>query len=286
MTPKDIINNYNGVPDTLNIPDIIKLFTDSYPSLATRGKNLSIFKRKLLEKTPINGYSSAYEYNVIMMKSKQKPLLLGKLADIRLPREESKTLTLHQKKRHEERVIHQNNISSDNVEKLISMLKSDNITEVMIGFAVCTGRRSTEVTKTGIFKKIKNDTNHVKFQGILKDFLNKNKTFTIPIIGDSTHILKAYRRIRKEVDASGLDNDQAIKIYGDRMLKRIKKFDKSMTIHSLRSIYVSYLYQYKNTENHSKTHMIQHYLCHDGQECTVNYNNWIIDEPQEEEDLR
>jgi integrase len=276
MNLSTILSEYNGIPDTLNIPLILQLFKIKYPSISTRSKELSKFKRLLLEKTNINGFSSGYEYNVLMRKQKKSRDLLGKLNDIHLEQDEATLLLSNVVQRNKERVIYENVISKSLVESLINMIYSDNIIENMIGITICTGRRSTEVTKTGIFKKIQKNNHELTFQGILKNTLNISTSYKIPIIGNSSDILKVYRKVRKECDSTDLSIEQIIKLYGNRMLKHLKKLDTKLTVHSLRSIYISYLYQYMNPLHHSKTYMVEHFLCHESQGCTNHYNNWII----------
>jgi hypothetical protein len=82
-----------------------------------------------------------------------------------------------------------------------------------------------------------------------------------------------------------LSNDQSEKIYGSKIRRKLYSIFqengldiKQVNFHSLRSLYIEYLYKYQNPGNLSKTFMIKEYLLHDDTSTTSNYNNVKITE--------
>jgi hypothetical protein len=285
MNTINLITNYNGDPESIDVESILKYFNENYSNINTRAKVLSQTKRKLMERTPIQGYDNGYEYNVYQRKNRLPSDLLGKLNKLVLDRSDSNNLRDIRKKNHENKITNDFVITKDIVEKLIGLINSKDIVDVAIGLAVCTGRRSTEITKTGTFKGIRGVKTDVRFSGILKNHLNKTVIFNIPVIGKPIRIVKACKNIRKEWVTTDMTNEQTEKMYGSRIRRGLYKIfqeynldNQHCNFHTLRSIYIEYLYKYCNPNNLSKTHMIKTYLLHEDTSTTSNYNNVKITE--------
>jgi hypothetical protein len=135
MDIKDIITNFNGNPESIDVESILVFFNEKYPNINTRAKVLSQTKRRLMERTPIPGYTNGYEYNVLCKKSGKPVELLGKLNMLVLNRSDANDLKILQKKSHESNIVNDFVISREVVEKLINLINSKDPTEIAIGVA-------------------------------------------------------------------------------------------------------------------------------------------------------
>ncbi len=289
---KNILNNYNGNPETLDIDDILKKFYDQYQPnehgvRASLSSKISAFKGELLLKTIVENYESGKQYNEEMIKTKQKPILIGRINDLKMQKKDSGLLRTHQITQTNTRSTQEQFIDKNIVDELLKLVKSDKPIEIVIGLCIATGRRITEITKTAKFYKIRNNQHLIEFSGTLKTNNDQTK-YTIPVLVPSQDAIDALKKIRMLFNTKKMTNEECDQVYGAKarycLKTSLKKngFEIEMTIHTLRSLYISYLYQFKNPNNITKSQLIEKHLCHDSRVCSDNYNYWVIRDSNEE----
>ena len=267
-----LLSNYNGEPHTINAKEIIDFFTNKYPKVSTRDSKISSFKKQIMLKTIIPGFENGYLYNLKMRKQYKFPELLKEINNIKIDITDRIVLDKKQKDKHENNNTHSKTIPRETVDKLLKLLKSKNTYELFIGLLVACGRRSTEISGNGVLRRAKGQ---ILFKGILKDYLNKNEEYAIVALVKPELLMKSYRRFKKETEF--IKTPEEIQNFNNRSLKYLKNLLKiDITLHNLRSIYISYLFQYQNIEGLSKNWLVKNRLIHSDMGQTTNYNNFEI----------
>ncbi|MGB0880593.1 MAG: protelomerase family protein [Polaribacter sp.] len=145
-----------------------------------------------------------------------------------------------------------------------ALLKTNNWQNIAVGLIALTGRRSTEIVKTGSFEAV--DTFVAHFDGQLKKKGNKND-LDIVVLCESDLIVKALDKLRRLKDCSGWTNEQAKDNTNGTINRTIKRnFEqitdlKGLTAHDLRRIYVEVVYQrYMIMENDFEINRLNTYV--------------------------
>lgn len=160
----------------------------------------------------------------------------------------------------EEEWVHMNAVSQGQVQsrevKLIdepelvvevgrALLASDDWAEIVIGLALCTGRRLAEILVTGSFTWATDYT--VIFAGQLKTKERPMIPYEIPTLAPASLVCSAVERVRGMLDLSEVDEKHASRVYGravseaaDRRLALVvptRRDRESLFAHAFRSIY-------------------------------------------------
>lgn len=134
------------------------------------------------------------------------------------------------------------------VQRALPLLLSDRWAELVVGVAICTGRRLTEVMKTGTFELGTGYT--VWFEGQLKAGHRPRERFEIPTLLRAFLVMDAVKKLRRLVDCSELEesrvsqkydravNETVDRLYRDLIPVRVTKDEGAApTVHVLRGVY-------------------------------------------------
>lgn len=163
-------------------------------------------------------------------------------------------------------------ITNDVIEKLFGFANSDDPFQLFMYILFVSGRRTTEVLQ-GDFKSAKG-RGKVEFDGLLKTRGDTPPKAIIEIIGDKTTFLKAVRRCRKKVKASGHTFD-TFKRYLDRRIK--KEFGPGFRAHTLRGIYANYMYEFNNPQKKKINTFIKDVLNHNSIDSSLSYTQYKLE---------
>lgn len=276
----EFLENYNGDPKTIIAKDIVEEFYKHYKGkLSSISCNLSKFKGQILLKTKVKGYKNGKKYNECMRKDLKETPLLYDINNVKMKAEDASELAIFKIERRDTRASSITYISKDTVETLISHVNKTypkDIGYLIVGLLITTGRRSTEITKSGIFKEIPNDPYRLSIKGTLKK-CDDTSMHEFPTLIPAKTILKGIKKLRAMYKLKDLSNEEVEKLYGSKG-RYIMKKQYGMTLHSLRSIYVSYLHQYQNPDGHTKAKIIKDNLSHKNMDCNLHYSNFEITE--------
>lgn len=127
--------------------------------------------------------------------------------------------------------------------------KSENYDELIVCVSLATGRRMTEICKTGEFKK-QDDKKFVIFSGQLKKKDLTDKPYEIPIIGlDSDELRDVMKRLRAQKDWSKDDNEKVASLTNKRPNDIFKAlFGANVTSEIIRGAYA--FIAYRSQKNH------------------------------------
>jgi hypothetical protein len=135
------------------------------------------------------------------------------------------------------------------VQRALPLLLSEEWAELVVGVAICTGRRLTEVLKTGEFTP---GTGYsVWFEGQLKASNRPPERFEIPTLLRAFLVLDAVKKVRHLVDCTALENDQVSQKYGNAVNETVDRIYRDLipirvtkeqenagpTAHVLRGVY-------------------------------------------------
>jgi uncharacterized protein (DUF1778 family) len=130
----------------------------------------------------------------------------------------------------EEEWVHMNAVSQGQVQnrevKLIeepelvvevgrALLSSEDWAEIVVGLALCTGRRLAEILVTGSFTEATDYT--VIFAGQLKTKERTMVPYEIPTLAPASLVLSAVERVRGMLDLAGIDEKQVSRVYGKQV---------------------------------------------------------------------
>ena len=265
---QEILQNYNGVPNTLNIPLIIELFSAKYASVNTRDSKISAFKKQLLLKTTVPNYQNGHIYNITMKKQGLQPILIKPLDTLQISKEDRDIVFKQQAESHEQSIQYEKCIPKECVDKLIKLIGSKNLYEIYISLLIITGRRSSEINASGKLRKSKG---RLLFTGKLKNELEKSNEYEIQSLIPIEKTISAFNRFKK------LLGDQDPVLFSGRALKYLKNQLKiDIKLHDLRGIYISYFYQYLNKGGLSKNYLVKTLLLHSDLKQISNYSRFII----------
>jgi hypothetical protein len=96
-----------------------------------------------------------------------------------------------------------------------ALLASDDWAEIVVGLALCTGRRLAEILVTGSLREATDST--VIFAGQLKTKERTVVPYEIPTLAPASLVLSAVERVRGMVDLAGIDERQVSRVYGKQV---------------------------------------------------------------------
>lgn len=150
------------------------------------------------------------------------------------------------------------------IESAKGLLKSNEWQNIATGLIALTGRRCTEIVKTGSFEVVDNFVVH--FDGQLKKKGNKND-LDIVVLCESELIVAALEKLRKLKDCSSWSNEEAKDNTNGTINRTIKRtFGEitelsGLTAHDLRRVYVEIVYQrYMIAENDFEINRLNTYV--------------------------
>ena len=133
------------------------------------------------------------------------------------------------------------------VSRAMTLLLSDNWAELVVGIAMCTGRRLGEILKTAVFTQKEAYT--VWFEGQIKGRTRIEGKYEIPTLVRGYLVVEAVAKLRRLVDCTELDlaqvsqkydkgvNDTVERIFAGVIPVRPSK--ERVTVHDFRAIYAS-----------------------------------------------
>ncbi|GHO82727.1 hypothetical protein KSZ_07330 [Dictyobacter formicarum] len=132
------------------------------------------------------------------------------------------------------------------VERAVSLLFSPAWADLVVGIAVCTGRRLAEIMKTGTFTVKEPYT--VWFDGQVKGRGREQKRYEIPTLVRAFLVVEAVARLRALVDTTDLEieqvsqkygkavNEAAARSYGD-LEELVRATREKVSVHNFRGMY-------------------------------------------------
>ena len=132
------------------------------------------------------------------------------------------------------------------VERALSFLFSETWADLVVGIAVCTGRRLAEIMKTATFRVKEPYT--VWFEGQVKGRGREQERYEIPTLVRAFLVVEAVGRLRALVDCTGLEieqvsqkygkavNDAAVRSYGD-LEEFVRATREKVSVHNFRGMY-------------------------------------------------
>ncbi|GHO87180.1 protelomerase family protein [Dictyobacter formicarum] len=132
------------------------------------------------------------------------------------------------------------------VERAMSLLFSETWADLVVGIAVCTGRRLAEIMKTGTFTVKEPYT--VWFEGQVKGRGREPGRSEIPTLVRAFLVVEAVQRLRALVDCTGLEieqvsqkygkavNEAAARSYGD-LEELVRATREKVSVHNFRGMY-------------------------------------------------
>jgi uncharacterized protein (DUF1778 family) len=133
------------------------------------------------------------------------------------------------------------------VHRAMALLLSDDWAELVVGIAMCTGRRLAEILKTAVLTQKEPYT--VWFEGQIKGRTRIEERYEIPILVRAYLVIEAVKKLRRLVDCTELEvaqvsqkygkgvNDAVERIYADKVEKRGDR--DRITAHTLRNLYAA-----------------------------------------------
>ncbi len=133
------------------------------------------------------------------------------------------------------------------VGRAMSLLLSDNWAELVVGIALCTGRRLAEILKTAVFTQKEAYT--VWFEGQIKGRTRIEGKYEIPTLVRAYLVVEATQKLRRLVDCTELElaqvsqkydrgvNDVVERLFSSVIPVRTSK--ERVTVHDFRAIYAS-----------------------------------------------
>ncbi len=125
------------------------------------------------------------------------------------------------------------------------LLRSGRWEDIVVGLAVTTGRRLTEILKTAVFHPLSPYT--VQFEGQLKQKAELLAPYEIPTLCEADLVIEAASRLRALLDCSTLDNTEVERRYGPTVrtttghhfqsLIPVRANDVNLYTHACRAVY-------------------------------------------------
>ncbi|GHO64444.1 hypothetical protein KSC_033360 [Ktedonobacter sp. SOSP1-52] len=107
------------------------------------------------------------------------------------------------------------------VERALSLLFSPEWADLVVGIAVCTGRRLAEILKTGEFGVKEPYT--VWFEGQVKGRGREPERYEIPTLVRAFLVVETVQRLRSLVDCTGLEIEQVSQKYGKAVNEAVER---------------------------------------------------------------
>lgn len=163
-------------------------------------------------------------------------------------------------------------INQDIIEKIMSYENSDDIYENAIYLLLVTGRRIIELIESEFYlSKKKQYKNYILADGIKKRKDDGNGCSFIPLVNNKK-VMKKIKDFKNKIKYK-----KNIESFKRLLLRKIKaKIDQNMKTHSLRGIYVMYLYKFRNEKNEKVNSFIMSNLCHQNIDSSLNYTGYEL----------
>lgn len=113
------------------------------------------------------------------------------------------------------------------------------VDHVVTALGIVTGRRMAELLVTARFEVV--DDNHVMFKGQLKTPDADPPAYKIRILAPADQVVRALRVVRDAYPSMTLEGANGAP--QQRLSKIVKRIDKNISFHTLRTIYASILYE-------------------------------------------
>jgi hypothetical protein len=162
--------------------------------------------------------------------------------------------------------------------------KSDKYSELVLCVSLATGRRFTEIVKTGKFEKISKKEHYVLFSGTLKKRDVVTKPLEIPLVGLTSYELRIIiNKIRAMKDFSNKSNKDVVALNIIKKVNRKLKVlfgDNRVTSEIIRGGYAYICYRLYSDQSISEQLYGARILDHaigDIQTFAVNYNKTYVD---------
>ena len=162
-------------------------------------------------------------------------------------------------------------INIDMFKKIINLKNSNNIYDNYLYALFISGRRTSELI-SATFKKGVGKNIYI-MDGLLKTGSEnaEDKICNFKTLSNKSFLI-LIRKIKKEI------KQRKIKQFKKNLDNRIRfLFDGEITPHTLRSIYINYLYKFHNPENIEINPFIQQYLNHKTIKASLSYTGIKID---------
>lgn len=236
---------YNKQKHTSILNQISKIIMSDNPKPRTISVRYSLIKKHFKSKT-----NNTEFLNSIRPPSKITETLLKQNADIR---DNRKLIPIEQKI----------------IEHAITLKTSTNMYDLAIFLLLVTGRRSSELL-TGKYIADSNGKD-IKMRGILKRTDTKQCNFT-PLVKPSI-VLSTLRRFRTYIKNKPISRGT----FNRGLNRRIKKlFGSTYKPHTLRGVYVTYLFKFRNTGDLKINTFIKNQLCHQSINSSLNYTQYKL----------
>jgi hypothetical protein len=130
--------------------------------------------------------------------------------------------------------------------RALSLVLSDQWSELVVGIALCTGRRLAEILKTGTFAVKEPYT--VWFEGQVKGRTRIPDRYELPTLVRGYLVVEAVAKLRRLVDCTTIEVEQVSQKYGKAVNETVERVygeqipareNHKISVHTLRSIYAS-----------------------------------------------
>jgi len=171
------------------------------------------------------------------------------------------------------------NFSDKDVDKILSLIDSDNILDLGIYLQFISGRRASEIYQHKDdhdlikLERIKNKPELVKFSSLHKKNNDEKREIVmlVPDTIDSKTFKEKYTQLQKNFDIKTQDYINRI----NRRLKELFKNKKDMSSHKLRGMYAVYMFNEHNPQDMNINGFITDILNHDSPDSSLNYSNYV-----------
>ncbi|GCF11390.1 protelomerase family protein [Dictyobacter arantiisoli] len=132
------------------------------------------------------------------------------------------------------------------VNRALALVLSDEWSELVVGIAICTGRRLAEILKMGTFAVKEPYT--VWFEGQVKGRTRMPDRYELPTLVRGYLVVEAMAKLRRLVDCTALEVEQVSQKYGKAVNETVERVYGSLiperdhhhlSVHNLRSYYAS-----------------------------------------------
>lgn len=133
------------------------------------------------------------------------------------------------------------------VHRALPLFLSDDWTDLVVGVAMCTGRRLAEILKTGNFTVKEGYT--VWFEGQVKGRTRIQERFEIPTLVRSYLVVEAVAKLRRLIDCTDLEIEHVSQRYGKAVNEAVERLyadlipargdRERLSVHNLRALYAS-----------------------------------------------
>lgn len=161
-------------------------------------------------------------------------------------------------------------IHKKDIKKIMSFAKSKDIFKLAIYLLFVTGRRISELLGAEFFSTKKPYL--VKIRGVLKRTDNVDCEF--PLLINKAKFFKIMKRFKDLQTYTNMDTFHRLL---NNKVKILLENDK-LKPHSLRGMYITYLFKFRNKDNLKINTFIKKNLCHQSIDASMNYTQYKIND--------